>query len=84
MEKLVDEIGKLLDPKDTSKASDFVLLKDFVQNGVVKGDLSTLRENLTQAYATEAIVPEDENLYPLETPNSLYYAWALANGYLPQ
>ena len=84
METLVEEIGRLLDANDTSKASDFTLLKGVIEGSVIAGDLDTLRANLAQAYATEAIAPADEDLLPLETPNSLYYAWALENGYLPQ
>ncbi len=83
MEVLVEEIGKLLDPADKSKASDFTALKSFIEKSVIAGDLETLRENLTKAYATEAVAPADEDLLPLETPNSLYYAWMLENGYLP-
>ena len=83
METLVEEIARLLNPADTSKASDFTALKGFIASSVIAGDLKTLRANLTKAYSTEVIVPEDEDLLPLETPNTLYYNWALENGYLP-
>lgn len=83
MERLVGEIGKLLDPDDTTEAENFTLLYDFIQNGVIGGDLDTLRANLKKAYATEPVAPEGEDLLPLHTPNSIYYAWASENGYLP-
>ena len=82
-ERLVGEIAKLLDPNDQSEAKDFVLLKDLIQTGVIAGDLDTLRTNLKNAYSTEQIPAASEELSPMDTPNSLYYAWASANGYLP-
>lgn len=73
METLVDEIAALLDPASELEIDDFTVLKAYLEDeeSTVGGDLSKLRENLTNA-ASDARV--DKKLSPF----GAYNAWLSA------